>query len=153
MRDLFRSTSHRTLRVAAAILAAGTGLGAIYSCSLIVDSQAHQCQKDGDCQPFGSDVTCDTALGVCVARSTSSGSSTSTSSSGAPTCDVNGGIDGGGCYNDSLAMCPLSATPAVLNSQLLNGCTTGCVPFNNSVLGLVNGQLPPLPNPGPDGGF
>ena len=44
----------------------------------------------------------------------------------------------------------------LLNSELLNGCTTGCVPFDNSarVPGLLaGGQLPPLPTTGPDGGF
>jgi hypothetical protein len=155
MRDPLRSTSHRTLRAALAILAAGAGLLAIYSCSLIVDTQSQQCTQDSDCQQFAN-ATCDTATGACVPSATSSGSGSGSSSGGVATCDVDGGIDGGGCYDDSLATCSLSTDPVVLNSELLNGCTTGCVPFDNSarVLGLLaGGQLPPLPSQAPDGGM
>jgi hypothetical protein len=155
-----RPSYRRTLRAALAILAAGVGLAGIYSCSLIVDSQSQQCKQTSDCSAaFGSGSTCDTATGLCTSTSTSStgggsaSSSSSNGSSGGSPCDVDGGIAGGGCYNSSLATCPLSTTPTILNSELLNACTTGCVPFDNSVLGLVGGQLPPLPIPGPDGGF
>jgi hypothetical protein len=66
-----------------------------------------------------------------------------------PSCDVDGGIDGGGCYDDSLAMCP-----ATTNVQLLNACTMGCIGFDNGQLkGFVDGGLPSLPTTGPDGGF
>ncbi len=175
MREQPVSTPHRTrrvLRVALAIVAAGVGLATLYSCSLIVDTQSQQCQADSDCTQFGTGVTCDKTNGICVggtttgSGTTSSGtttssssttsstgsttSSSSTSSSGSP-CDVDGGIDAGGCYDDSLATCPISTTNA--NAQLLNACTTGCIPFDDTtVKGLVDGGLPGLPNP-PDGGL
>jgi hypothetical protein len=161
MREQPTSTAQRArrnLRLALAIVAAGTGLATVYSCSLIVDTQSQQCQADSDCAQFGM-AKCDTTNGICVASTTTSGSTTSGStgsassssgSSGSP-CDVDGGIAGGGCYNDSLSACPLSAENA--NAQLLNACTTGCVPFDDTtVKGLVDGGLPGLPNP-PDGGL
>jgi hypothetical protein len=162
MSDQHRSTYRRRLRAALAILAAGVGLAAIYSCSLVVDSQSQQCKQDSDCSAFGSGVTCHIATGLCVSSSTSgssssggggpSSSSSSSSSSGSP-CNVDGGIDGGGCYNDSLAMCPLSETPAVLTSELLNACTSGCVAFDDSARVpalLPGGKLPQLPTNGPN---
>ncbi len=59
-------------------------------------------------------------------------------------CDVDGGIDGGGCY-----ACPPTSDP-----EYLNACTTGCIAFDNTrVTKLDGGVLPPLPLPGPDGGM
>ena len=64
-------------------------------------------------------------------------------------CDVDGGIDGGGCYNGSLATCTDTD-----NAHLLNGCTTGCIAFDNKKVTLLDGGvLPGLPMPGPDGGM
>jgi hypothetical protein len=151
MRDQPRSSPRRLVRATLAIVAAAVGLLAVYSCSLIVETQSQQCQSTADCAMFGN-ATCDLTTGVCVSASTTSSSTTTTSSSGAPAgCDVDGGIAGGGCYDDTLAACP-----ATTNAELLNACTTGCVPFDNSVRvpGLLAGdQLPELPTPGPDAGF
>ena len=128
---------------------------AIYSCSLIVDTQSSQCAKDDDCKQFGSGATCETTSGVCVGMGTGTGSgssgsassSSSASSSGATTCEADGGLDGGGCY---AASCLTSTSD---NAELLNACTTGCVPFDNAarVPGLLPGdQLPGLPAQGPN---
>lgn len=155
-----RTTYRRTLRAALAILATGTGLVAIYSCSLIVDTQSQQCQSDGDCATlFGAGSTCHTATGVCMTTSASSSSSSSSSNSGSgssssgspPTCDVDGGIDGGGCYNSSLTvMCPLDT-----NAQILNACGGTCTGFDNAtrLTHWDGGALPSLPATPPDGGM
>jgi hypothetical protein len=172
MRDKRPSTPRHPLRTVAAILAAGVGLAAIYSCSLIVDTQSQQCQSNQDCVTmFGAGSTCSTAMGgVCLTAATTSSSSTGTtsttgsststsstttsstsSSSGTVSCDVDGGIDGGGCYDDSLATCQ-----ATSNAEILNACTTGCIAFDNGTLkGFVDAglALPALPTPGPDGGL
>jgi hypothetical protein len=103
-------------------------------------------------------ATCDKARNVCVlatsattststtsSGSSSGGSSSSSSSSGSP-CDVDGGIDGGGCY----------ACDAGDNILLLNHCTPdGCTAFDNSRVKALgaDGTLPGLPMPGPDGGM
>jgi hypothetical protein len=146
---------HRTGRVLAGVAAAMLGLAALYSCSLIVEQQSQQCQMDSDCSDFPG-AHCDTAQGVCIGEtstgSTSSGTTTS-SSSGATSCNVDGGIAGGGCYDDSLASCPVSSDPTTGNAELLNACASGCVPFDNSVKvpGLLPGdQLPSLPTNGPN---
>jgi hypothetical protein len=176
MRDKPRSTSRRTLRTIATVLAAGVGLAAIYSCSLIVETQSQQCTQDSDCAMFGNAAKCNKAAGACectgascsltsssATTTSTTGSNTSTttststtttsstsSTSGGPTCDVDGGIAGGGCYNDSLANCL-----ATTNSELLNACTTGCTGFDNAmrIPTWDGGALPLLPMPGPDGGF
>jgi hypothetical protein len=52
-------------------------------------------------------------------------------------CDVDGGIDGGGCW---------SCVPTS-DKELLNACTDGCIPFDNSRVTKLpaDGVLPPLP--------
>jgi hypothetical protein len=66
------------------------------------------------------------------------------------TCDVDGGIAGGGCY-----ACPPMGTTDEINSELLNACTKSqCFPFDNQtrIAALADGgMLPPLPDAG-DGG-
>src|SRR5262245_29873908 len=117
MREPPGTTKRRVLRVAAAILS----LSLLYSCSLIVETKSQQCQEDRDCVAFIG-ASCDKTKGICVgggtggstssatASSTSSTSSSSSSSStttatssssssGSPGCDVDGGIDGGGCFS------------------------------------------------------
>jgi hypothetical protein len=109
------------------IAAAGLGLLAIYSCSLIVQTPSQQCQMDVDCTgPFGGGAKCDTTNGVCVPG---------TGGSGTSTC-VDAGSDP--------------------NIALLNACTTNsCTPFDNTTLKGIGpgGKLPDLPMPPPDGGM
>jgi hypothetical protein len=153
----------RLLTHAGVILAVSTGLAAVYSCSLIVDTRSQQCQMDSDCTGFSGYGKCDTTSGLCVSTGTTSGTGTggstgsSSSSSSSSTsgnshpCDEDGGIEGGGCYNGGVGSCPVASS----NNQILNQCTTGqCFPFDDSsVHGLMaNGMLPPLPRP-PDGGL
>jgi hypothetical protein len=152
-----QSTSPRRLLArAAVVVAAALGLLAVYSCSLIVETSSTQCQTDMDCANIAGYPKCNTATGVCVTNGSSSSSgmsssgTTSSSSGSPPSCDVDGGIDAGGCYDTSLAMCSMNLD----NSQLLNGCTTGCIAFDNTRVTLLDGGvLPALPNPGPDGGM
>ncbi len=155
MRDKLPSRTRRTLRAVAATLAAGAGLAAIYSCSLIVDTQSQQCQADSDCAMFGAGAVCNTAMGVCTQLTTGSsgtttGTSTSTTSStgGPMDCDVDGGVDGGGCYAATGTCAPTT------NAELLNACSDGCIPFDDTAVKglLAGGALPPLPTP-PDGGL
>jgi hypothetical protein len=147
-----RPSPRRFLKHVGAFLAAATGLAAVYSCSLIVETRSQQCMQDSDCASFSGYGKCDTTSGLCVSTSTSTNSSSGSSSgsSGNVGCDLDGGIEGGGCYNGGTASCPAPST----NSELLNQCTTGsCYPFDDtSVHGLVNGALPSLPRP-PDGGM
>ncbi len=137
------------VRRAATALAVTLGLLAIYSCSLIVETRDTQCQADADCASFASGAKCDMTRHICVGPSTSSSSSGTTSSSSSTstsgmTCDRDGGIEGGGCY---------ACTPTD-DTTLLNHCTDGCIPFDDKrVTKVVGGKLPPLPNPGPDGGM
>jgi hypothetical protein len=150
-----QSTSPRRFLARAGVLVAvAMGLAAVYSCSLIVETASTQCQTDADCVNIMGYPKCNATMGVCVTSTTTSSSSGSmSSSSGAPpSCDVDGGIDGGGCYDTSLAMC----TTNLDNSELLNGCTTGCIAFDNGALmGFVDAgyALPDLPTVGPDGGM
>jgi hypothetical protein len=137
-----RTSRRRLLTRVGFLVAVVAGLAVVYSCSLIVDTQSQQCQSNSDCAGFPG-ATCNTTLGVCVGTSSEGGSGEG--------CDVDGGINGGGCYNTSLAACV-----ATSNAQLLNACTTGCTPFDNSMLkGFVDAgfALPDLPVPGPDGGL
>jgi hypothetical protein len=156
MRDPSTSPARRRLHRIGVVVAVAAGLLAIYSCSLIVETSSQQCQQDSDCSMLMAGATCDTATNACVlpsGPSSSTGTAAGSSSSGgAATCNVDGGIDGGGCYNTSLAACPVN--PQNANSELQNACTTGCIPFDDSlVMGLLpNGSLPLLPNP-PDGGL
>jgi hypothetical protein len=140
-KDLSSPSVRRLPRTALAIVAAGLGLAAIYSCSLIVETRSQQCQADADCTMAGfPNSKCDTMNGVCVmatgsSGSGSSGSSTGSSSSGVATCTV-GGTDP--------------------NLELLNACTDGgCTPFNNlaRIPAWDGGELPPLNDAGPDGGM
>jgi hypothetical protein len=140
--------ARRSTRAVASAVCVVVGLMAIYSCSLIVETSSQQCQKDGDCLTFSPTATCDPSTHVCVPGTSSSSGTGTTSSSGGTGCNVDGGIDGGGCYS--------SACAATTNPEILNACTTGCIPFDNAarVPGLLPGdQLPDLPVPGPDGGF
>lgn len=141
MRPLYRPLQRAGLFVAGAL-----GLMVLYSCSLLVESRSQQCQSDQDCSAFGS-AHCDTAKGICVggAGGGSTGSSTSgtqSSTSNGGGCDVDGGIDGGGCYN---------CAPTD-DEQFLNHCTgSTCIPFDNKarVDALKNGgSLPKLPKDG-----
>ena len=135
MQNPTRPPLRRAARLLAGVAAVSTALAALYSCSLIVDTQSQQCQMDSDCSAFAGSH-CDTAEGVCVGR-------TSTGSGGAGTCGVDGGIDGGGCY---------ACTPGD-DSEYLNECTGAtCIPFDNTRVTLLGpgGTLPQLPTP--DGG-
>lgn len=121
------------------------------SCSLLVEHKKQQCTDDSDCAGF-SGAKCDVNAGVCVAKTTSTsiassssgmgGASSSSMSSSSATgaggsCDVMGGIKGGGCFN---------CTPTN-DSELLNHCTDGCIPFDKKRLTKLpaDGKLPPLP--------
>jgi hypothetical protein len=151
------TTSPKSLtRTVLTVVAACMGLAAIYSCSLIVESRSQQCQADSDCSNAGfAGSKCDTMRGVCIAAAGSTGpgasgsgpsgsssSSSTTSSSGTTGCDVDGGIDAGGCYN-----CPPTSDP-----EFLNACTDGCIAFDNNlrVTLLDGGVLPPLNDAGPN---
>lgn len=122
------------------------------SCSLLVENKTEQCQGDAEC---GAGFRCSENICVKAAGSGGSGgtgstttssasSSSSSSSSSGATCDVDGGIQGGGCFG---------CDPAT-NAELLNRCSDAeCFPFDNQkrVEALMNGgKLPPLPTP--DGG-
>lgn len=136
------------LRRAATAAAVTLGLLVVYSCSLLVETRDTQCQGDADCGSFASGATCDMTKHICVAPgmgSSSSGTTSgSSSSSGSASCDHDGGIDGGGCY----------ACKPTDDRTLLNACTDGCISFDNKrVTKVVNGKLPALPSPGPDGGM
>jgi Cys-rich repeat protein len=131
-------------------LAAVLAISATYSCSLLIETRGEQCQENADCK---SGFRCDTAAHVCVAAtgtggsggmSASSSSSTSSSStSSGTTCDVDGGVAKGGCWD---------CAPTD-ESQILNHCTDSqCFPFDNAarVAALKDGgKLPPLPDGGP----
>jgi hypothetical protein len=142
----------RLLAHAAVILAVATGLAAVYSCSLIVETRSQQCQADTDCASLaGSNGKCDTTSGLCQSGSTTTSSGTGgATASGGAACNVDGGIDGGGCYNAGVGSCPA----AISNSQILNVCTTGCIPFDDTLVKGLNpdGTRPSLPAP-PDGGL
>jgi hypothetical protein len=147
-----QTNKHRTtLRLAAKIGAGVIALAALYSCSLIVENRSQQCEKDEDCVMF-SGAKCDVMQGICVGGGTGGGSTTSTSTTSTTTsttstttsttssgggCDVDGGIQGGGCYNCA----PTN------DEELLNRCTDGCIGFDNKRVTLLpdGGQLPPLP--------
>ncbi|APR74770.1 Hypothetical protein A7982_00116 [Minicystis rosea] len=151
-----RSPRPPLLRRAGAFIASAMVLSAAYSCSLIIDNRSEQCQGDADCS---AGFRCDLTDHVCVGSagtggtggmSTSSSSTTTSSSSGTMTCDVDGGIQGGGCYGCT----PKEGDPAV-NEQLLNQCSDAqCFPFDNKarIAALADGgKLPSLPPP--DGGL
>jgi len=157
----------------ATLVACGALAVSVLACSLIVSTNSTQCQVDSDCTPFAAGATCNPTTQTCVApgSSTASTGAASSSSSGSPSsssstsssggsasssssssssssgtsCDVDGGIDGGGCY----ACMPTD------NETLLNACTTGCIPFDNDRVTVLldGGTLPPLPSPGPDVGM
>jgi len=144
---------------AAMLVVAMVGSFAVYACSLIVETRDQQCQHDADCTAVsrGAAAMCDPSTHVCVAVSTGAGTTSATSSSSSSAsssgnvCDVDGGIAGGGCYG-----CAPRTTDPNVDRELLNACTNGCIPFDDGrVAGklLANGMLPPLPTPGPDGGF
>ncbi|MFT3771377.1 MAG: hypothetical protein QM820_38680 [Minicystis sp.] len=131
------------IRRAGAWIAAAIVISATYSCSLIIEGRSEQCQADADCK---SGFKCDLSAHVCVGGGSggsggSGSSSSSASSSGAMTCDVDGGIQGGGCFG-----CAPTDDP-----ELLNACTDAqCFPFDNRkrVTALADGgKLPPLPSP------
>jgi hypothetical protein len=95
------------------------------ACSLFLDNQDQQCQKDADCSAFPG-ATCDTATHLCVGA-TSSG----TAGGGSCTGDA-------GCY----------ACAPKTTQEFLNACTTAqCEPFDRKRLThlLPDGGLPPLP--------
>lgn len=141
-----RPSPESPLRRAGAWLALALGLSAMYSCSLLVENRTQQCQKDADCTAIGG-TTCDLATHLCnggatsSSGSSSSGTSSSTSSSSGMTgCDVDGGIDAGGCYNCA----------ATTDREFLDHCTgASCKPFDRSRLThlTATGALPPLPAP------
>lgn len=150
----------RSIRRAGTWLALALGLSATYSCSLLIENKTQQCQGDGDCKAIGG-TTCDLTTHLCRggATSTSAGSSgstssstsstsassSSTSSSGMATCDVDGGIDAGGCYNCA----------ATTEREFLDHCTgASCKPFDRSRLTHLTdaGTLPPLPADAGGGG-
>jgi Cys-rich repeat protein len=142
-----RPRHHRIHRAGAWALAVFALFTAV-ACSLLVENSGEQCQSDKDC---GSGFRCEKNICVTAAgiggsggMSTSSASSSSSSSSSGTTCDVDGGIQGGGCFDCE----PTS------NAELLNHCTDSqCFPFDNAkrIEALADGgKLPPLPTP--DGG-
>jgi hypothetical protein len=120
-----RSTPLR-LGLWAALAIAPVGL---LACDLIIESRTVQCETDADCSKF-SGATCDTQNKVCVGGPGGTGGSTS--SSGSPPCQVDGG-----CY----------ACAPTTNDQFLNACTDAkCTAFDRSRLTkLVDGGLPPIP--------
>jgi hypothetical protein len=149
----------RFLAYAGTLVAATTALAALYSCSLIVETRSQQCQSDSDCAGFAGYPTCNTVSGLCVGSSTSSttsgGTSSGTATSSGGGCYVDGGATGV-CYDTSQAACAVSGSADTINAELLNACTSGCVPFDNATKVpalLAGGQLPMLPSVGPDGGF
>jgi hypothetical protein len=109
------------LRRAIAILAVVAS--APTACSLFLDHDDQQCQKDADCSAFPG-ASCDSAIHLCVAASGSTGSGSCTGDAG--------------CY----------ACAPKTNDQFLNACTGAeCQPFDKKRLTHLrpDGGLPPLP--------
>src|ERR1700733_9042384 len=104
MRDPSTHPARRRLHRLGAAVAVAAGLVAVYSCSLIVETSSTQCNTTADCTSLNPLATCDT---------------TTTGDAG---CYVDGGADGGYCFD---------CTPPVTNAEYINACTTGCIPFNN----------------------
>jgi len=143
-------------RIRGAALLLGLSLAAVVSCSLLVEQRAQQCKEDADCKSLDSNAICSKADGVCMVPGSTSGSggtatttgtagsggtggsSTSTSTGTMTVCEVDGGVDGGGCWGCE----PKNDT------QILNQCTDGkCVKFDNKRVTKLppGGKLPALP--------
>ena len=104
------------------------------ACSLMLDTNTIQCQRDQDCQRFAGTL-CDLPHHVCVP---SRDAGASISGVDAATDAVESCIGPGGCF-----LCIASS-----ESQILSHCTDStCVPFDNNRLTLLgdNGALRPLP--------
>lgn len=100
----------------AAALVVGSSAAA---CSIVVESQDRQCDRDEDCTAF-TDAVCDVAGGVCVDRQA-------------------GCLGPDGCF---------SCAPTE-QIEFLTACTDAeCIPYDNAQLeGLLleDGSLPPVP--------
>jgi hypothetical protein len=113
-----------------------SGLFWLHGCSVLLNSEATQCERDADCARFGF-ALCDVGKHVCVAS------------------PVHSGLDGGSVDAASADVTVSCQAPsgcfqctASSDLELITACSDStCVPFDNKRLTNLNpdGTLKPLP--------